>query len=51
LLPALSVLIGSMSGARTGSVVSLKTKPKWLEIGLSILVVGLALVTVYKALL
>jgi hypothetical protein len=39
-----------MVGARLGSAVSLKTKPIWLEIGLGILVVGLALITVYKAL-
>lgn len=49
-LPALSVLIGSMIGARIGSNISLKTKPSWLQIGLSVLVVGLALLTVYKAL-
>ena len=48
-LPALLVLVGSMSGARIGSEVSLKTKPLWLEIGLSILVVALALIIVYKA--
>ncbi len=48
-LPALSVLVGSVSGARIGSKVSLKTKPLWLEIGLSILVVALALIVIYKA--
>ena len=49
-LPALFVLIGSMIGARVGSKLSLKTKPWWLEIGLSVLIVILALLTVYKAL-
>ena len=49
-LSALSVLIGSMIGARIGSNISLKTKLFWLQIGLSVLVVGLALLTVYKAL-
>ena len=48
-LPALCVLAGSMIGARVGSKVSLKTKPAWLEIGLTTLVVGLAFITIYKA--
>ena len=48
-LPTLCVLIGSMIGARAGSKVSLKAKPFWLEIGLSVLTVALALLTVYKA--
>ena len=48
--PALLVLIGSIIGARSGSQISLKTKPKWLEIGLSILIILLALLTVIKAL-
>jgi len=51
LLPALAVIIGSIIGARTGSLVSLKTKPMWLEIGLSIFVTALALSVVYKAIL
>ncbi len=50
LLPALVVIIGSMSGARIGSLVSLKTKPVWLEIGLSIFVIILTLVIVCKIL-
>ena len=50
LAPALVVIIGSMIGARMGSLISLKTKSMWLEIGLSILVMILALMTVYKAL-
>ncbi|MCK4411110.1 sulfite exporter TauE/SafE family protein [Candidatus Bipolaricaulota bacterium] len=49
-LPAVFVLIGSMIGARIGSRISLKTKPTWLEIGLTILVIALAFITVYKAL-
>ena len=49
-LPSLFVLIGSMIGARAGSILSLKTKSFWLEVGLSILTVTLALLTVYKAL-
>jgi len=48
-LPALSVLVGSVIGVRIGSKVSLKTKPFWLEIGLSIFVIALALIVVYKA--
>ena len=48
-LPAISVLIGSMIGARMGSKVSLQAKPFWLEAGLSVVVVGLALITIYKA--
>ncbi|NAT10965.1 hypothetical protein C4E22_05390 [ANME-1 cluster archaeon AG-394-G06] len=48
--PAIFALIGSMIGARLGSTVSLKTKSIWLEIGLGMLVVALALITVYKAL-
>jgi len=49
-LPAIVVVIGSMMGARTGSLVSLKTKHVWLEIGLSIFVVTLALMVMLKAL-
>jgi len=49
-LPALFVLIGSVIGARIGSRISLKTKPKRLEIGLTILVIALAFITIYKAL-
>jgi hypothetical protein len=47
-LPALFVLIGSMIGARIGSKASLKTKPFWLEVGLSIFVIALALIMLYK---
>jgi uncharacterized membrane protein YfcA len=50
-LPALAVVIGSITGVRTGSLISLKTKPVWLEIWLSILVVILSLIVMFKALL
>ena len=49
-LPVIFVLVGSMIGARIGSRASLKTKPTWLEIGLTILVTTLAFITIYKAL-
>jgi hypothetical protein len=48
--PALCVLVGSMVGARVGSMVSLKTKSGRLEMGLAILVTALAFITIYKAL-
>ena len=51
ILPALMVITGSMIGARLGSLVSLKTKPVWLEFGLSTVVIILALVVVCKVLL
>jgi len=51
ILPALLVITGSMTGARLGSLVSLKTKPVWLEFGLSTVVILLALVVVCKVLL
>ncbi|HDD64136.1 MAG: hypothetical protein DRJ32_06395 [Thermoprotei archaeon] len=47
-LPAISTTIGSMLGARIGSRISLKAKPKWLEICLTILVLSLSLIAVYK---
>lgn len=49
-LPAISVLIGSMIGARIGSRISLKTKPVWLEMGLSAFIIAIALLIIYKAL-
>lgn len=49
-IPALFVLAGSMIGARIGSKVSLKTKPIWLEIGLTVLIIALAFITIIKAL-
>ncbi len=50
LLPALVVGIGSIIGAQTGSLMSLKTKSLWLEIGLSIFIAILALVVLIKTL-
>ena len=47
--PALLVLTGSIIGSRAGSKLSMKTEPKWLETGLSVLIVLLALVTLFKA--
>lgn len=48
-LPAIVVIVSSIIGVRIGSLISLKTKPKWLQLGLSILVVLLALLVIYKA--
>lgn len=50
-LPAIVVIVGSIIGARLGSLVSLKTKPMWLEIGLSVLVLIMALIVLIKAIL
>jgi hypothetical protein len=50
-LPAICVIAGSMLGARLGSKISLKTKPFWLEIGLTIIIIILALTMVIKELL
>lgn len=49
LVPALVVITGSIIGARIGSLISLKTKPLWLEIGLSIFVIIMAFSVLYKA--
>jgi uncharacterized membrane protein YfcA len=49
LLPAIVVIISSIIGVRIGSIISLKTKPAWLQLILSILIVLLALLVVYKA--
>jgi uncharacterized membrane protein YfcA len=46
--PALWVIVGSISGARIGSLMSQKTKPVWLEIGLSVFIVSLAFVVLVK---
>lgn len=48
-LPAIVVIVSSIIGVRIGSLISLKTQPKWLEIGLSIFVLLLALLVIYKA--
>ncbi len=47
-LPVISVLIGSVSGVRIGSIFSLKTKPLWLEIGLALTTIILALLVLIK---
>lgn len=51
LLPALAVAAGSIIGSRIGSKLSLKTKSKWLELSLSVLVILFSFLVVYKALL
>lgn len=51
LLPAIVVTVGSIVGARIGSLISLKTKSLWLEIGLSVLIIIMALVVLVKAIL
>jgi len=48
-LPAIAVLGGSLIGVRIGSKLSVKAKSRRLEIGLSIFVIALAFITVYKA--
>ncbi len=48
-LPAVMVVAGSIIGARIGSLTSLKTKPMWLEIGLSLFIVILAIIVLVKA--
>ena len=50
-IPAFWVLIGSIGGARMGSVISLKTKPLWLEVGLSVFILILAFVVLIKIIL
>ncbi len=47
-LPAISVLIGSIIGARMGSKFSLKTKPVWLENGLALVTIILAFLVLIK---
>ncbi|MGY5877326.1 MAG: sulfite exporter TauE/SafE family protein [Candidatus Thorarchaeota archaeon] len=51
LVEGISVLVGSIVGSRLGSLVSIDAKPRWLEISLSIVILGLALSTLLKALL
>jgi uncharacterized membrane protein YfcA len=46
--PAVWVTVGSIIGARIGSLVSLRTKPTWLEVGLSVFIVILAFVVLIK---
>lgn len=47
--PGFFVLAGSITGVAIGSRISLKTRPALLEAGLSLLVVILSFITVYKA--
>ena len=45
------VILGSIIGVKLGSVVSIKTKPRMLEVTLSIIVVLLALIPLIKAII
>lgn len=45
----LVVMLGSVIGAKLGSLVSIKTKPKWLQLGLATVIILLSCVTVIKA--
>jgi len=47
-VPAILTIIGSMLGARIGGKVSLRTKPKWLQMLLAILILALAIVSALK---
>ena len=47
-IPAILTIIGSMLGARIGGKVSLKAKPKWLQTLLTILILTLAVVSVFQ---
>ncbi|MDF1540119.1 MAG: hypothetical protein P1Q69_14585, partial [Candidatus Thorarchaeota archaeon] len=49
LVEGIAVIIGSVIGSRIGSFVSLQTKLKWLEAGLSILIIVLAVATFLNA--
>ena len=48
-IEGLIVMVGSVIGAELGSLASIKTKPKWLELGLAIITVLLACLTIVKA--
>jgi len=50
-LEGLIVLLGSIIGVRLGSLLSIKTKSTALEVVLSIIVIFMALITVFKAIL
>ncbi len=45
---AILTIMGSMLGARIGGKVSLKTKPKWLQVLLAVLILTLAVISVLK---
>lgn len=47
-LPAVFVLIGSVAGVRIGSLFSLKIKSLWLEVGLALTTIILALLVLIK---
>lgn len=51
IVEGLAVLAGSIIGTRIGSKISMKAKSKSLEIGLSIVVIVLAFITLLKALI
>ena len=51
LLYGLVVLIGSAIGSRIGSIFSLKTKPNWLEKGLTVIIILLSILPLLKVLL
>jgi len=46
---AVAVIAGSIGGARAGSLLSLKAKPAWLEAGLALLIVFMALIVFFKS--
>jgi uncharacterized membrane protein YfcA len=48
-IEGLIVMVGSVIGAELGSLVSIKTKPQWLELGLATITVLLASLTIVKA--
>jgi len=47
----LVVLTGSAIGSRIGSIFSLRTKPHWLEKGLTVVIIALAMVPLLKVLI
>ena len=51
MLYGLVVLFGSAIGARIGSIFSLKTKPKWLERGLTAIILVLSILPLLKLLM
>jgi len=50
-IEGLIVMVGSVIGAKLGSLLSIKTKPKWLELGLAVVTVLLSCITILKAVL
>jgi hypothetical protein len=43
------VMLGSLIGTQLGSMLSIKTKSKWLELGLAIVTILLSIITILKA--